>query len=644
MEFRKYIAACWLLLLPGMLVAQVAKKADQWFERGAYYKAFEEYRKLPAQYPECTELGYIAFRAGVCCMRMNDYTGAAEWLEKAEKSGCEETELYYILGNVSLTQGNYKQAKAYFVRYRENVPEDGRTSAKIASCDFAMKAINTNPGVTIEPLPYINTRGSEYGVQFVRGGILYSSTSDLLPEKRGEVSERTGMGYSKPYFSLYRDGEYQPGQLLKGIAKNRINEGTFSYDEVTGELYCTRCEENRMNCDIIRAQLTGHVYREIGALKIGKRNYNIAHPFVTDHGNRIYFSSTMEGGYGGSDLWYIDREVDGSWGIPVNLGPEINTPGNEVFPYIWEDLFFFSSDGHIGYGGLDIYRAKHLENGNWGKPQNLGAVINTSYDDFNLILHSDGTGGLLVSNRRPGRNDDIFRFEIRAFIIALQGTVKNKNTERALAGAKIILQEDDQETEIMTDRNGSFALMLTNGVRYRLTIQKNGYGSVTEEILADNYALKPFDAEGNRIEKVWFLAKENVPVKNMQEEEKTIPAEKAEKQAGQAEMLLHPEEHHDLDELASLSRLPYRLGVEVGDVEEQGWWVQVAMLMESRIIDYALAVRVTEVTGKHVVMYKGKDGGHRFYVGVYHTQQDARNTVTALKEAGIDCFVKHVTD
>ena len=542
-------------MCPGILSGQETRKADKWFEGGAYYKALEEYCRIIAEASGNLRQADIEFKAGVCCVRMNRYTHAQEWLTRAERNGYMGKALYEMLGNVYLIDGDYIKAKQYFERYKELVPEDKRTDNWIASCDFGMTASTENTEVTIEALPYINTRGSEYGISFISGGLLYSSTGDLLPEKKNEVSQRTGMGFSKPYLSVLRNGEYQPGQLLKGIQRAGANEGTFSYDVVNDQLYCTRCEQDIMNCQIFLARLKGHNFRQTGVLKMAGKSYNIAHPFVAEGGNRIYFSSTIEGGYGGSDIWYVDRTANGHWGRPQNAGSAINTPGNEVFPYIWKEWFFFASDGHVGYGGLDIYKIRFQEREH-GQPQNMGAGFNTSYDDFNLIMHTDGKGGLLVSNRTAGRSDDIYRFEIGK--------------------------------------------------------------SVAESILDKQPEYYP----------PVYMKKEKTEVADQKKDAEVIEANR----------------EIELKDDSEGIQKSYWMKVEKGDVRDTGWWVQVAMLMESKVIKYDLASRITGLTGRNIVMYKGEDGGHRFYVGVYAAEQDARNVVAILKNAGIDCFIKRVSE
>ncbi len=652
----KYWCFVWWLLIPCAVNGLNTKKADKWFGQGAYYKALEEYRSLLAGHPDDPENGRIFYRVGVCHLRMGNYRGAQEWLERAVVADLEEDEVYNRLGEAYLYLGEYVKAKEAFRKYQRLNPDDERLENRIASCDFALKAPKVNPDLFIEPFPYLNTSGSEYGILFVHGGILYSSTGDGVPERKQDISPRTGLGYSKPYLSFLQEGEYQPGILLKGISRKHAEEGSFAYDAGSEQLFCTRCENNSMNCEIIKARLKGFHFEETGVLKIKKGDFNLAHPFVGYNGARIYFSSTMEGGYGGADLWYMDRSPDGRWSDPENLGPEVNTPGNEVFPYIWEGTLFFASDGHVGYGGLDLFRADP-DGELWKRAQNLGAGMNTSYDDFNLIMHRDGRGGLFVSNRDPGQSDDIFRFEIRAFVIAMRGTILDLETGQPLEQASVELSLDGTAQSLAVNAAGRFSVNLTHGVTYRLTVTAPGYQPLTEEVKAENFRERPFDREYNRLERSYFMqpSGERYPdsLAVQKPEEPKIPAVT---ELEKWEELPPPEERSTvrdgqstgLKQVLNPARLPYEVEVKEGELTdgtaEKGWWVQVAMLRESESLPAEWMTRLFELTGKQVVGYRGADRGKRFYLGVYPEEQEARRIVALLKENGFDCFIKQVTE
>ncbi|MDR0982250.1 MAG: hypothetical protein LBM07_03265 [Culturomica sp.] len=675
MKILNYYFLIFLALLPLGLSAQKLTDANRWFEKGAYYKSVQEYKNLLATALTNQEEDEVIYRLGLSYLKMADFENAKTWLEKASLRDNVEKGVYFYLGDVYLITGEYVKAKEAFKRHSWLVPDDERTENRLASCDYALTAAATDPNVKVSPLIALNTRGSEYGILFVNGGLIYSSTGDEIPTNPRNISLRTGMGFSKPYLSHFDNGTYQQGILLTSMSKNRTNEGSFAYDMESEQLYYTRCAENSVRCEIIRAKLTDYSYKEIGTLKIGNGKYNIAHTYVTNSGNRIYFSSNKDGGQGGADIWYIDKQPDGKFSEPVNVGPEVNTPGNEVFPYIWGGKLFFASDGHVGYGGLDVFMST-LNEGVWRKPVNMGPGINTSYDDFNLIMNRDGRGGLFVSNRTPDHSDDIFSFDVDAIVIEFSGTVKDLSTENIIPAVMVEISTDDFTKEVEMDDEGSFNILLNDGVKYRLRLQAEGYHTVVEEIVAKAVMLNTFDREQNHLQKVYLM--EPIVEQVGSEKPKEIRITETKSTAPEPELELKPtpapesapvpdktksqitsspivkpeppkpvdvvpvSQEQELKDLLSKARLPYNMEAKVGNIQEKGWWIQVAMLMQSKVISYEFAFRIRELTGKEVVMRRDSDGGHHFYIGAYAEETEARKVVGILKADGIDCFIKKV--
>ncbi len=160
------------------------------------------------------------------------------------------------------------------------------------------------------------------------------------------------------YMSVPMNGLYSRGEEVVGLNKmSQLNEGTFSYDARSKLGYYTRCDAGDQ-CYVYYAEFKGNKWVEKGRLPIDGRKQPVGHPCFTPDGNRLYFVSKMEGGYGESDIWYIDKLPDGKWSKPINVGREVNSVGNEFFPFIMDGYLFFASDGHPGYGGLDIFASK----------------------------------------------------------------------------------------------------------------------------------------------------------------------------------------------------------------------------------------------------------------------------------------------
>ncbi|MDR2653491.1 MAG: tetratricopeptide repeat protein, partial [Prevotellaceae bacterium] len=410
------IIAIFILLLISLVSAeaQSLKKADEYFSDRAYYSAANIYRQvinLKGRNKNVRQRkGEILFRIGECYRKMNKTIDALKWYEEAENAGYNQAELYYGLGSVQLIHGQYSEAYRLFNLAKEKKPDMKLIDTKIASCEIAEhygKVNNLYEAISVENL---NTRGSEYGISFFEENLIYASTGRVTQIKK--ISERTGLPYSELYIASPDSRSlYGSVKKLEAMSEELANDGTFCYDAKTKQLYCTRCESQNQNCFILKVSVKDNRYKVIGKLKLGNVTYGVGHPYITDDGNRIYFSSIIDGGYGGVDLWYVDRDAKGNYGNPVNLGPNVNTTGNEVFPSFIDGILYFASDGHPGLGGLDIFASYMQDDGSFGKANNLRAPFNTSWDDFNLIHQTYNNTGLFISNRNnAASSDDIYMF------------------------------------------------------------------------------------------------------------------------------------------------------------------------------------------------------------------------------------------
>jgi peptidoglycan-associated lipoprotein len=430
----KSILALLLTVAVAPVFGQSLKTADTYYGGGAYYSAANMYKDLlGSKFQKDNAIksrrGEIMYRVAECYRRMNRIDESQKWYLQAEGAGYGEFNLYYGYGCTQLLQGNYSGARESLQKAKDLNPSDKRVESKIASCDAYELYSKTNNQYEVKTVDNLNTRGSEYGLAFFGDKLIFASTG--VPSAKKVISERTGLPFSDLYMaSPDARSLYGKVEKLDAFKEDKGNEGAFCYDAKTNQLYCTRCEANDRNCYISKVEIKNGRYKESGKLKLGNQTYGIGHPYITDDGNRIYFTSTMEGGYGGADLWYVDRDESGNYGKPVNLGAEINTPGEEVFPSFIDGVLYFSSDGHPGLGGLDIY-ASYLENdGSFSKPFNLRAPFNSSWDDFNLVHRPNSNIGLYVSNRNNATSsDDIYMFDnFPPKLIILNGRVYDEKT------------------------------------------------------------------------------------------------------------------------------------------------------------------------------------------------------------------------
>lgn len=202
--------------------------------------------------------------------------------------------------------------------------------------------------------------------------------------------------------------------------------------------------------------------------------YSVGHPTLSKDGTILVFASDMPNGFGGTDLYYSVRSGNGQWTKPVNLGKNINTEGNEMFPFLDKDnTLYFASTGHPGLGGLDLFEVELKEMKPTSAPRNMGVPINSPTDDFALIKSDDGKSGFFSSNRRG--NDDIYRFSRSTYRILLEGTVTDARTRVPLPGTRILMRHLDGTDTLRTDAKGQFRREMPREMDYETTAQKIGY-------------------------------------------------------------------------------------------------------------------------------------------------------------------------
>ena len=261
---------------------------------------------------------------------------------------------------------------------------------------------------------------------------------------------------------------------------SKYNYGPLCFNKAGDTVYFTR---NKLNADkhsyhleICMATLRKGLWSQVTVMPFVQKGYDYYHPALSADGSRLYFCSNQPGGYGGSDIYYVLLGADGRISIPLTLDQRINTAGNELFPTVQGDTLLFSSDGHPGMGGLDVYRT-WLQKGSWTIPQNMGYPINTSFDDFGVVYYPDNGKGLFTSNRLG--TDDIFQFGHQPFVVQLKGTVLSSITQKRLDSVTIQIRLLDvyagYTDSLLTDLSGNYSFRLHPGASYVITFKRDGY-------------------------------------------------------------------------------------------------------------------------------------------------------------------------
>ena len=335
-----------------------------------------------------------------------------------------------------------------------------------------------------EILSLINSSGSEISPAIVQGKLFFTSVSDEFLG-RDRHKQRTKAFYNVYYTQTDNKGYPQMLRRLVPGLGNTYHEGPVSWCEATGELFVTMSNlsaidssqriliKEHIRLKIVIMKQTDDTWSVVEELPFNHPDFHFAHPAISRTGDTLIFSSDMKGGYGNSDL-YMSIRSEGNWSDPINLGREINTPGNEMFPTFGPDgLLLFSSNGHPdNIGNLDIYYTS-ID----GSPiVNLGERINSEFDDFGMVIHPSHEYGYFASNRPGSGSDDLYRVEFNAIYEIIGGVVENSYSE-PVPGVAVSLKECDgkdlQTTH--TDENGRFQFEVLKNKCYQAMASKQGF-------------------------------------------------------------------------------------------------------------------------------------------------------------------------
>ena len=377
----------------------------------------------------------------------------------------------------------------------------------------------------------VNTKGSEMGPAFYKDQLILSSTS---------LGISSGANYKwneLPYLHLYSTkidgyGNLSSPEPFAPKLRTAYHDGPVSFDQKKGIIYLTRnnfvrgktskSREGVVNLKIFIGKLENGEWKLTGNFKFNSDEYSVGHPSIDKEGSVLYFASDMPGGYGKSDL-YFSVFSNGQWSKPFNLGPKINTEGNEFFPFISNDgVLYFASDGHGGLGGLDIYFSVP-ERGVFNSIQNMGYPVNSAKDDFSLALDSTGMKGYFASNRPGGKgDDDIYSVKIKRVPVIIRGVVKDRDTKDILTDATVAVFDENGKSILssITRNDGQFEFEVNKGQQYTLKVNKEFYSESEKPI--GTASLRPNDEVFSEIfleQKIDENADNSPAPKNMEEED-----------------------------------------------------------------------------------------------------------------------------
>jgi peptidoglycan-associated lipoprotein len=461
----------------------VTSKADNAFETGRYFEAIDLYKYSYAKARDKEQKAEIVFMTAECYRMIQDNRQSEIWYRKAIKKHYANPIAILYYADALRANGKYEEALIEYNNYKELVPDDVRGEKGTKSCQLATEWMENPTRYKVINMYYFNSKQSDYGPAYSKDDykqVLFTSSREGATGNK--ISDVTGEYYSDIFKSrVDRKGKWsEPVPLGEGV-NTEFDEGAMSTNTKCNTMYFTSFREDQdgnMACKIFASNKDGIEWGKAEGLPLVADSITVGHPAISPDELTLLFSAQMRGGNGKKDLWKVTRtSKSDAWGTPENMGSQINTEGDEVFPYIHNDgTLYFSSDGHSGMGGLDIFMATPQTDGTW-KVENMKVPLNSPADDFGIIFEEIKERGYMSSNRPGGRGgDDIYQFSLPPIEFLLVGTVRNQKTEDVIAGADItLIGSDGTNLSKKTESDGTFTYKLAPNTDYRIVAKRGGF-------------------------------------------------------------------------------------------------------------------------------------------------------------------------
>lgn len=491
------------------LNAQILREADNLFRDCQYEKALDAYKKgIKKLSSNRVEIQRATYQIAECYRIMGDLKKAEQQYLRLEKKNYQKDNpmILFHLGSIYNLRGDYDLALKYYQNFKKRAPEDARADVRIEGCKNSKMWTENPTRFEVENLKKFNTRDDEWAPRWgndeKRNSIIFTSNREGSAGKG--TDQWTGVSFSDIYISnkpksknTEWPGEWSPVTTLDegGVLNSGVNEGEASSNRKGTVYYFTKCPQDKkkvQGCYIYKSMKKGKAWGEPELVVLGDSSFNYVHPIISGDELTIYFASNMAGGFGGYDIYMATRaKKSGKFTNVTNLGPNVNTPGQEVFPALRNDEeLYFSSDGWPGMGGLDLF-VSHKKNGEWQAPENLMVPINSSYDEIGIIFDENEaidpkskspylSKGYFSSNRPGGRGgDDIYYFLLRPLVYTLSGYIRDKNNGQYMDGVEVeIVGSDGTSYKTTTDVKGYYHFDKTKilgATTYDIKVAKKGY-------------------------------------------------------------------------------------------------------------------------------------------------------------------------
>lgn len=465
---------------------------------GEYYEAAAIYRKVYTKTsPKKRDLrGYIAYRIGECNRLINNTAKATSAYMNALRYDYPDSTVNLRLGQMFQKSGKYTEAIPHYHNFLTSSPTSLLAKNGIKGCELAPEWRKSPTRYAVKRMDKFNSRRGEFSPMLAgdKSDQLYFASS-RSKDKEAKISAITGQNNNNIFQVKQNEkGEWLPPVELEDEVNTEFDEGTPSFSPDGNTMYYTYCaqdpESARTSEIYISTRSSAKWGKGTRATIVKDSVTALGHPAVSPDGKYLYFVSDAVGGYGGKDL-FRSRLTGSNFGPMENLGPEINTPGDELFPYVRDSAtLYFSSNGHPGMGGLDIFKATQKKDGSWNV-ENVEFPINSMGDDFGMTFAGTQEAGFFSSNRNDARGfDHLYSFELPRITIFIEGIVNDVDEYPIEEATVRIVGKDGLNVKVPAKKDGTYRVELERDIRYVMMASARGY-------LNQNFELKTSPDEKN---------------------------------------------------------------------------------------------------------------------------------------------------
>lgn len=477
-------AAVLILAFSASAQKNYLKDADLAFDNSQFFNAIELYKQAYTKVKKADQKAKVLYKTAVSYHKINDLKAAETYYSKAIKAKYPDPIAVLKLADCLKAQAKYPEAIVEYNNYKKLMPSDTRGETGAKSCELAQQwkdAKNTpETRLKVENMTLLNSKESDFSPAYSDKkytSLIFTSTRQGAT---GAIDITTGQNHSDLYEAkMDKNGKWSTPAPLASTIVSKMNEASVAVSRKGDVMFMTRCPEaknKQLKCQLYICKKQGPSWAEPELMPFCIDSIAFAHPAINVAGDVLYFTSKLPGGFGGKDIWMskYDKKAK-AWGQPENLGASVNTPGDEMFPYIAEDdkTLYFSSNYHLGMGGLDIFRAEKDASGKFSKaPENLKWPMNSPADDFGIIFEGKKIKGYFTSNREGGKgSDDIWAFVLPPLNFNLTGTVVSEEGSEPVANALIHLKGSNGDMfEFKTGADGKYNFKLKENTSYEVTV------------------------------------------------------------------------------------------------------------------------------------------------------------------------------